>query len=387
MTAYNEKISCVDRKTTPSYKKFVKGNKTDEEELAELAQEMLTRYNIKVNTQPTPGPCPAGSVSMILPTREAIVYAGSLDKYLHKYGTPPVPDSNNKPASTSTPTPLASTATAGDGYIHEYAVAGRHVPGPIGVQATLNVWTPTTAANNNASISQLWLVAGSGSTHQAVEAGWHVSPSLYQGSTLPHFFIYFRTNGALPDGGGCHNIGCGFMPSPTSPLTPGALLSSSVANGAQVEGTLAFYKIPTSSASTPAGWYLYSVDNPDSPQPIYTTIGYYPLDLFGAGLLGSGDATTVAANSAVEFGGEISTSSNSPHTSTQMGSGQFANTGYQRAAYQRKLKYADKNGTITNFASDWTTVTNTNCYTLLSSPPSVGYYFGGPGNNGANSCQ
>lgn len=114
--------------------------------------------------------------------------------------------------------------------------------------------------------------------------------------------------------------------------------------------------------------------------PGYVDIGYYPASLFGTGQL-SQNATFI------EFGGEVAISGGTPHSITDMGSGQFSTDGYLYAAYQRNLEYMDLNGVIQNFSHTYEDVTNSGCYSLTEgTTPNWGssFYFGGPGYNSAS---
>ena len=84
--------------------------------------------------------------------------------------------------------------------------------------------------------------------------------------------------------------------------------------------------------------------------------------------------------SGIDYGGEtVGTTSFPP-----MGSGAFANTGWQHAAYQRQIYYFPSSG-----GSAWANLTPSqawpNCYTAqvanYGSPWNVTLWYGGPGGN------
>ena len=107
-------------------------------------------------------------------------------------------------------------------------------------------------------------------------------------------------------------------------------------------------------------------------------VGYWPQSIF-----------TYLANNATEitWGGEIYNSKpGGHHTSTQMGSGHFANEGYGKASYFRNIQYMDISGKFIDAEGEGLApyVTNPSCYDLaVQNNNNDGYgtnfYFGGPG--------
>jgi hypothetical protein len=103
-------------------------------------------------------------------------------------------------------------------------------------------------------------------------------------------------------------------------------------------------------------------------------IGYYPDSLFGNGALKS-NATEI------DYGGEtVGTTSFPP-----MGSGAFANAGWQHAAYQRTIGYWPPQGGAMVNANLTTSQGWPRCYTaqtnLYAAPWYETVWFGGPGGN------
>lgn len=140
--------------------------------------------------------CPPGSVEMRLPTREQIMSRGSLKNFLSKYpdGKGEAPRPPDRSASPS--------LVNGSGHLH--AVTGANVLATA-ARTTINVWQPN-ATGGDFSLSQLWVLGGTGASTQTVEAGWNVFPSLYQNDARPHFFIYYTADNY--GNTGCYNLTC-----------------------------------------------------------------------------------------------------------------------------------------------------------------------------------
>jgi hypothetical protein len=352
-------VSCVDIQHQPALNNpALKGHKIQ----MQPSPQLLAMLGAPVKEDTTPTACPKGSVEMRLPTREQIVRAGSLQKFMSKYpgGSSGIPSINsNVPAAPST-------------IPHEYAVYGQTV-NAVAAQTTINVWDSFIANPTlvEFSLTQLWMVGGTGSGLQTVEVGSQVFPAKY-GDNAPHLFIYYTTDNYSNSGtlaSGCYNLECSGFVHLTNILPIGGTLPSSTLGGAQVEGTVAFIRDPGTGH-----WWLYYFDG-----TTYTYSGYYPKSLFGSGQMSQYAQW-------IEFGGEILPAQTSPHTAANMGSGQFPSAGTGYAAYQRNVQYMDTTSTITHFpfSPGWPVVTNANCYNIAwGTNPAWGssLYFGGPGHS------
>lgn len=342
-----KKISCVDIYNQPALNNpLLQGHQIQMQASPELRKILP---NIKENDATSS--CPTGSVSMQLPTNEDVARAGSLNKFLSKYGIDNSIDSTSISYS-NIPKPSING--------HEYAAYGQAV-NAIAAQSTFNIWKPLVEANDM-SLTQLWLAGGSGSATQTVEVGIQVLPSKY-GDYLPHLFIYYTADNYNKSG--CYNLDCsGFIK--TSDILPiGGVIPSSVSGGTQVEGTLAFYRDPSTG-----NWILYYFDGTN-----YTQSGYYPKALFGKGQLSQ-------YAQYVKFGGEIYSPTSTPHTTTDMGSGSFPSGGYKYTAYQRNLKYIDSQSAVHDFSKTVSYIDNTSCYNITTGTDTTwgsSIYFGGPG--------
>jgi hypothetical protein len=90
------------------------------------------------------------------------------------------------------------------------------------------------------------------------------------------------------------------------------------------------------------------------------------------------------SGSTVDFGGEVDTTPNGPHTSTQMGSGHFANEGPGKAAYFSNLQVVNSDNKLIPLSNPQFYPEQENCYDIKGGfDNNVGnyFYYGGPGRN------
>jgi hypothetical protein len=250
--------------------------------------------------------------------------------------------------------------------LHQYAHAYRFVANR-GAEGVFNLWNPYTERSDEFSLAQMWVVRGSGSNRETVEAGWQRYKDLY-GDWNARLFIYFT-----PDNygsGGCYNLTCGaFVQTNNTVYIGGTFGQYSQVGGPQREIKLLWYKDGTNGH-----WWLRYGD---------IWVGYYPRTRFDSnGLRNQAEQ--------IDFGGEIiDKRTNGRHTQTDMGSGHWPYEGYTYAAYQRALKYIDTTNVYRDASSLIASRTDSQCYDirLYSSSGSWGryFYFGGSGYN--TNCQ
>jgi hypothetical protein len=317
--------------------------------------------------------CPEGSVPYRRLTLQDLSRFRTLEEFLGKLpkGEPgldkatPTPHSSSMPDDATAPTaPEPPRDGARD--FHQYA-AMHHTVDNRGAEAVLNLWSPYTEKDTEFSLSQIWVVRGSGSDRETVEAGWQKYRTLY-GDYRARLFIYFT-----PDNygsGGCYNLSCGkFVQTNNNIVIGGPYSSYSQVDGPQKTITLLWFKDGDNGH-----WWLRHGD---------VWVGYYPRELFDSnGLQTRGGR--------VAFGGEIlDTEGDGKHTETDMGSGRWPYEEFGKAAYQRTLRYVDTN----NFYQDATgtaySITDDQCYDLdklsAGEPWREYFYFGGSGRN--TQCQ
>ncbi|KAL3676350.1 hypothetical protein R1sor_026298 [Riccia sorocarpa] len=213
-------------------------------------------------------------------------------------------------ASEVDPTDLHATAT------HEYAL-GSFSPGDAvyrGAKGYFNVWKPSVELSSEFSSSQLWIIAGDDQLN-TIEVGWQVYKDRYK-DDFPHLFIRWTRDGHASTG--CDNLQCpGFVQISSSVVVGGSLSASiSQTNGPQYEmQVMVFWDRGTDA------WWL-NVNG--------QFVGYWPNSLF-----------TILKGGAfrVDWGGDILNSeTGGRHTQTDMGSGDFPQFTWQRAAYIRSLQ-------------------------------------------------
>jgi len=190
--------------------------------------------------------------------------------------------------------------------------------------------------------------------------GWQVYPALY-GDAQPHLFTYWTADNYTNTG--CYNLSCSAFVQTSTAYTPGmAIGPSSVSGGPQYSIELAYWL-------TGGRWWLYVNGTSGS-----NAIGYYPVSLYQGGALASQAAE-------IDYGGETTGTTSFP----PMGSGAFANQGWQRAAYQRTIGYWPPSGGAMVNASLTPSQAWPACYTaqvqMYAAPWFETLWYGGPGGN------
>lgn len=250
-----------------------------------------------------------------------------------------------------------------NGFGHEHAIAYVQGEEYYGAKATINVWAPRIETLDEFSLSQLWVLSGSfdGSDLNSIEAGWQVSPELY-GDTRPRLFTYWTSDSYQETG--CYNLLCSGFVQTNNKIAIGASISPvSEFADTQYDITILIWKDPKEG-----NWWMEFAD--------HTLVGYWPSELF-----------THLADHAnmIEWGGEIvNTEAGGEHTSTQMGSGHFAEEGFGKASYFRNLEIVDSDNSLRGVSSMLTLAEHTYCYNIQNRYNiewSNHFYFGGPGSN------
>jgi hypothetical protein len=298
--------------------------------------------------------CPEGAIPVLRVSLEQLQRFSSLDDFFRKApaGVDPRPESERV-------NPLA----AGPSDSHQYAHAAKYNVDNRGATSTLNLWNPAVELDSEFSLSQIWVVRGSGTGLQTVETGAQLYKGLY-GDKTSHLFIYYTPDGYKT---GCYNLTCSaFVQTDSSVVVGGSLGAASVRGGAQYEQRLEWFK---DGATGP--WWLRFGDK---------WVGYYPATLFNSNGLADHANT-------IDFGGEIIDGRNGGrHTNTDMGSGAFPSEGWQKAAYQRRIQYVDLKNVYQSPALSGSR-NSSGCYdiALFNDTSANGwgqyFYFGGPGYN------
>ncbi|MCP4386139.1 MAG: neprosin family prolyl endopeptidase [Hyphomicrobiales bacterium] len=285
--------------------------------------------------------CPEKTIPIRHLTMEILLNFETLDDFFHK----------NPPHTANGPNNL-----------HQYAHAYRNGDN-WGAQSVLNVWSPYTERSSEFSLSQIWVVRGSGDNLETVETGWQKYRDLY-GDYRPRLFIYFT-----PDAygsGGCYNLSCSaFVQVNNSVYIGGGFTNIS----SHPHPSPAWeFKIRWQKDGTEGHWWLKYGD---------TWVGYYPRSLFDSNGLRNRAST-------VDFGGEIiDEQPGGRHTRTDMGSGHYPGDGFGYAAYQRQIRYITTNNVWGVRPSLTDTRSDSDCYDISVANSSGSweryFYFGGGG--------
>jgi hypothetical protein len=292
--------------------------------------------------------CPPGTIPKRRITLEELAHFGTLRHFFQKS-----PFGSGIPPSVLLQSNDADITAA-----HRYAHASQQVDNR-GGHSFLNIWDPPIDTQNEQifSLSQHWYVGGSGSNLQTAEVGLQIFPGKYR-NYLPVFFIYWTADSYQNTG--CYNLDCSaFVQTNNSWPIGGAVGPISSMNGQQFEIEVAFFL-------NQGRWWLYVGGTAAS-----NAIGYYPTSIYNNGAMAS-------KASAIDYGGEtVGTTSWPP-----MGSGAFANEGFQKAAFQRDIYYFSTTGSA-NFANLTPSQPSPRCYTgtvtFLNSPWNETLFYGGPG--------
>lgn len=286
--------------------------------------------------------CPEGTIPVRRTTEKDILRASSIQRFGRKIRR------NVRRDST--------------GAGHEHAVVFVNGQQYFGAKASINVWSPSVTDTYEFSLSQVWVISGSfGNDLNTIEAGWQVSPLLY-GDKYPRFFTYWTTDAYQATG--CYNLLCSGFVQTNNKIAIGAAISPrSSYNGKQFDIGVMVWKDPKHGH-----WWLEFGSG--------LLVGYWPAFLFSH-LRSHADM--------VQFGGEIvNTRSMGFHTSTQMGSGHFAEEGFGKASYFRNLQVVDWDNNLLPLSNLHIVADHPNCYDIKQGRNNVWgtyFYYGGPGRN------
>jgi hypothetical protein len=191
------------------------------------------------------------------------------------------------------------------------------------------------------------------------------------GDWVPHLFVYYTANGYSEDGdnkGGYNQDVDGWVQYDSS-IYPGAPMARSSTPGGPQFSLFVKYQF------FEWNWWFRAGDR---------WIGYYPASLYE----GNRSVFSSLGDHAnrIAFWGEVYDSDdNSGPTSTTMGSGYWAESGWPWSAYQRNLKLqVDRSGRLDDYNADKVIIDSPNMYNLethMRSGTSWGSYqwVGGPG--------
>jgi hypothetical protein len=232
-------------------------------------------------------------------------------------GTVPVPRVNatylQKVNGLKKPPPskqgVSRRQDAGD---HWYVSSNQNVNNN-GGNWVMSMFKPFVNNNGDFSLLQTAVTYTSSNGLQTLEAGWINYPDQV---SEPHIFTYYTTDGYSSEGndvGGWNQDVAGWVQT-DSTYFPGTVFSSiATIGGTQYDLMMQYYLYE-------GNWWLYVIDR---------YIGYYPASLYSNGVSGGSLST---GSDAIFFYGEIY-QSEAPLTTTDMGSGEFAQTGFGYSGY------------------------------------------------------
>jgi hypothetical protein len=247
---------------------------------------------------------------------------------------------------------------------HEYSYGYQNVTN-YGGNSWLNLWNPIVSDSSDFSLSQHWYTAGEDDEHQTVEGGWQVYENKYSSKNAALFIFYTADNYQSADKK-CYNLECAAFVQ----ISPNWYLGGPWTNYSTAAGTQWIFGMQWKLFED--NWWLFLRGSGD-----YEAVGYYPASAFEDGPI-TESATTIL------YGGEV-TPLNAGWP--EMGSGDFANQGWQEAAYQRTIFYIPRNeDNGVGVWADFSPVeTEPGCFTIdYSGAGGSGswgthFYFGGPG--------
>ncbi|EXB93580.1 hypothetical protein L484_014572 [Morus notabilis] len=264
--------------------------------------------------------CPDGTIPIRRTTENDILRASSIGRFARK--------------------PRRHVRRDSTGSGHEHAVVFVNGDQYYGAKASINVWTPRVTDQYEFSLSQIWVISGSfGNDLNTIEA------DAYQAT-------------------GCYNLLCSGFVQTNNKIAIGAAISPrSSYNGRQFDIGLMVWKDPKHGH-----WWLEFGNG--------LLVGYWPAFLF---------SHLRSHASMIQFGGEIVNSRSSGyHTSTQMGSGHFAEEGFGKASYFRNLQVVDWDNNLLPLTNLHLLADHPNCYDIKQGRNGVWgtyFYYGGPGRN------
>ncbi|RDY02114.1 hypothetical protein CR513_14464 [Mucuna pruriens] len=287
--------------------------------------------------------CPEGTIPIRRTTEEDMLRASSVSKFGRKIPRRVRRDTNSN-GHELTKFMLVHTAQHAVGY-----VSGEQY---YGAKASINVWAPRVANQDEFSLSQMWVISGSfGDDLNTIEAGWQASqPGALWGQIPKILYVLDESNencylqSDAYQATGCYNLLCSGFVQTNNRIAIGAAISptSSYAGG-QFDISLLIWKDPKHG-----NWWLEFGSG--------ILVGYWPSFLF----------THLRDHaSMVQFGGEVVNSRQSgSHTSTQMGSGHFAGEGFGKASYFRNMQVVDWDNNLVPLSNLRVLADHPNCYDI-----------------------
>ena len=249
---------------------------------------------------------------------------------------------------------------------HWYVSSNQNV-NSIGGSASYSIFKAFVQNKADFSLLQTAVTHAGANGIQTLECGWINYPNQV---SSPHLFTYYTTVGYKSQGngvGGWNRDYTGWVQVDTV-IFPGTVFSPNNVDG----NTADQYELQIQYLLYQGNWWLWVRDR---------WIGYYPASLFSAHTSG---VTLATGSDSIYYYGEILQTENS-ETTTDMGSGEFAEKGFGRSAYIHNMVYFDSNrGSHAYTAGFWDSDATRYDHRNAVSTGSWGsyVYLGGPGAGG-----
>lgn len=266
---------------------------------------------------------PKGTVPILRKNLEALGYTKSLKRYLSKSRGHRVLRLRG-----------AGLAVPEEGGSHRYANSGESVT-CFGGEGQLSCFDPYLESSDDFSLIQIGLSNSDLGFLQTVEAGWQEFQDL-TGDWVPHLFVYYTTNGYSDDGdnkGGYNRDVDGWVQYDNQ-IYPGTTFTPySTRGGGQFKMTIKYQLYQ-------GNWWFACQGR---------WVGYYPASLF----MGNQSVFSTLGDHAdyIGFWGEIYDSDDvAGRTTSDMGSGYFAEAGWTWSGYMHNLLYqSDRGGSMSEY--------------------------------------
>ncbi|KAI4989898.1 hypothetical protein ZWY2020_038261 [Hordeum vulgare] len=187
-----------------------------------------------------------------------------------------------------------------------------------GLRAEMSIWASPNQENSQESGASLQIYCQDGEKYNLIQAGFHVSPSLYHNKDI-RFFTYWTKD---LKSRGCYNSQCtGFVPASGAELVPGQAIAPPSIYGKQDH----YIRLSVNKDPHSGDWVIY---RHDLEKPSF--LGHFPEEL----CLG-----TTRIQAATGFVNYLKNARGPP-----MGSGNFPNDDDKKSAYFRRVKFYNSKG-------------------------------------------
>ncbi|KAM0838253.1 hypothetical protein ACQ4PT_055283 [Festuca glaucescens] len=162
---------------------------------------------------------------------------------------------------------FVKTQDGGSNIISHYAM-WHTVPGKnFGLRAEISIWGSPNQTESQESGASLQIYCQDGGHYNMIEAGFHVSPSLYHNRDV-HFFTYWTKDSKSA---GCYNLQCpGYVPTTGAALVPGQVITPPSSYGVQDR----YVRLSLNKDPNSGDWVVYRHDL-ETP----SFLGYFPIGL------------------------------------------------------------------------------------------------------------